>query len=56
MSYTRGIVVQYQHQGAGIGIEPLIVQNHLYPTNTHSGPIKQMYLANLTSIVGRDLV
>ena len=31
MSYTRGIVVQYQYQGAGIGIVLLVVKNHLYP-------------------------
>ena len=30
-SYTRGIVVQYQHQGAGIGIKLWIVKNLLYP-------------------------
>ena len=31
MGYTRGIVVQYQYQGAGIGIVLLVVKNHLYP-------------------------
>jgi hypothetical protein len=31
MGYTRGIVVQYQYQGAGIGIVLLLVKNHLYP-------------------------
>jgi hypothetical protein len=31
MSYTRGIVVEYQYQGAGIGIVLLIVKTHLYP-------------------------
>ena len=31
MGYTRGIVVQYQCQGADIGIVLVVVQNHLYP-------------------------
>ena len=31
MGYTRGIVVQYQYQGAGFGIVLVVVQNHLYP-------------------------
>jgi hypothetical protein len=31
MGYTRGIVVEYQYQGAGIGIVLLVVKNHLYP-------------------------
>jgi hypothetical protein len=31
MSYTRGIVVEYQYQGAGIGIVLLVVKNLLYP-------------------------
>jgi hypothetical protein len=31
MSYTRGIVVQHQCQGAGIGIVLLLLKNHLYP-------------------------
>jgi hypothetical protein len=31
MGYTRGVVVQYQYQGAGIGIVSLLVKNHLYP-------------------------
>ena len=31
MGYTRGIVVQYHYQGAGIGIVLVVVQNHLYP-------------------------
>ena len=30
MSYTRGIVVQYQYQVAGIGIVLLVVKNLLY--------------------------
>ena len=31
MGYTRGVVVEYQYQGAGIGIVLLVVKNHLYP-------------------------
>ena len=31
MGYTRGIVVQYQYQGAGMGIVLVVVKNHLYP-------------------------
>jgi hypothetical protein len=31
MNYTKGIVVQYQYQGAGIGIVLLVVKNLLYP-------------------------
>ena len=31
MGYTRGIVVEYQYHGAGIGIVLLVVKNHLYP-------------------------
>ena len=31
MGYTRGIVIQYQYHGAGIGTVLLIVENHLYP-------------------------
>jgi hypothetical protein len=31
VSYTQSIVVQYQYQGAGIGIVLLVVKNHLYP-------------------------
>jgi hypothetical protein len=31
MSYTRGSVVEYQYQGAGIGIVLLVVKNLLYP-------------------------
>ena len=31
MSYMRGIVVEYQYQGAGIGIVLLVVKNLLYP-------------------------
>ena len=31
MSYTRGIVVEYQYQGAGIGIVLFVVKNLLYP-------------------------
>ena len=31
MGYMRGIVVEYQYQGAGIGIVLLLVKNHLYP-------------------------
>ena len=31
MGYTRGIVVQYKYQGAGIGIVLLVVKNDLYP-------------------------
>ena len=31
MGYTRGIVVEYQYQGAGIGIVLFVVKNHLYP-------------------------
>ena len=30
MGYTRGIVVQYQYQGAGISIVLVVVQNHIY--------------------------
>ena len=31
MSYTRGIVVECQYQGAGIGIVFLVVKTLLYP-------------------------
>jgi hypothetical protein len=31
MSYTWGIVVEYQYQGAGIGIVLLVVKDLLYP-------------------------
>ena len=31
MGYTQGIVVEYQNQGAGIGIVLLVVKNLLYP-------------------------
>ena len=31
MGYTQGFVVQYQYQGAGIGIVLLVVKNHLFP-------------------------
>ena len=31
MGYTRGIVVQNQYQGGGIGIVILVVKNHIYP-------------------------
>ena len=34
MGYTQGIVVQYQYQGAGIGIVLLVVKKHLYPMPT----------------------
>jgi hypothetical protein len=30
MSYTQGIVVEYQYPGAGIGIVLLVVKNLLY--------------------------
>ena len=30
MGYTRGIVVQYQYKGAGIGIVLVVVKNQLY--------------------------
>ena len=30
MGYTRGIVVQYQYQGDGIGIELVSLKNDLY--------------------------
>jgi hypothetical protein len=31
MSYMRGIVVEYQYKGAGIGIVLLVVKNLPYP-------------------------
>jgi NADH:ubiquinone oxidoreductase subunit 4 (subunit M) len=31
MSYMRGIVVEYQYQGDGIGIVLLVVKNLIYP-------------------------
>ena len=31
MGYTRGIVVEYQYQGAGIAIVLVVVNKHLYP-------------------------
>ena len=34
MGYTRGIVVEYQYQGAGIAIVLVVVNKHLYQTNT----------------------
>ena len=36
MSYTRGIVVEYQYQGAGIGIVVLVLKNLLYPNQTNT--------------------
>jgi hypothetical protein len=31
MGYKRGIMVQYEYQGAGICIISSLVKNHLYP-------------------------
>ena len=41
MGYTRGIVVQYQYQGAGIGKVLVVVTNHRYQINTKVLPAGQ---------------